>query len=449
MNGWLEVLASIANNLFQYIIIVSLTLFIYFWLLRKYVVDLFDPMLLSIVYSAFASSIIFYMYVENMIYSLDFFISFVFSELMYIVGFTRFKPLLLTMPTKTLKAVEAYQLHKNIAYYTLIIIYIFSQLITYSILGLPILSGRAHSAFYVDSGGLGALQTVTTGVIPVALFLLIDRFFCSSSRGIFSRLFDKFVFGFFLFSFAVSGSKGAFLPIISTFFFYRLYLYKIADSRFPILDRKIKRLSWLLLFFAGVTAVFTIIVSGEDFKSSLYVLIIRFAASGDIFAYAYTTDYLSSLQVDNYFVEVFGPIFAKLRIVDWGELPLPLGNQIWQIANDSFIPGIGPNPRHNILGFTYFGIVGGMLYSFLIGVGASFLRNYLFRRIRYDWISFVFYIMLYNFSIKLTTEIVAGVNQLFSFIFINSIVGIIVGVVLLYLRRLTRISSDNNPGMRL
>ena len=102
-------------------------------------------------------------------------------------------------------------------------------------------------------------------------------------------------------------------------------------------------------------------------------------------------------------------------------MPSPLGFDIMAYHNKVNLFK-GPNPRHNILGYVYIGYYGGILFSFIIGLFFSFIRNKLYKILTPGPMGLVIYGSLLFSVIKIETDfynaLAALINSLICFLFI-------------------------------
>lgn len=70
-----------------------------------------------------------------------------------------------------------------------------------------------------------------------------------------------------------------------------------------------------------------------------------------------------------------------------------LGFQLFQYHYDVDIM-TGPNSRHNVFGLFYFGFLGSIIFSFLVGYLSSFFRNVIFYRVNGSVTGLISYVSL-------------------------------------------------------
>ena len=125
-----------------------------------------------------------------------------------------------------------------------------------------------------------------------------------------------------------------------------------------------------------MAAVFVICVQAVSSDPAVVIqtLYVRFASSGDTYFMAYPEHVVDMISSKGGFLAVFGNLLAPFRIVHYEDMPESLGFQIHRIifGYDDFT---GPNARHNVFGLVYFGQIGSMLFSLLLGMSVGFIRN--------------------------------------------------------------------------
>lgn len=252
-------------------------------------------------------------------------------------------------------------------------------------MGVPIFSGASRLEFYRDGSGIISLIKRNTSF--VVIFFLIDRWL-KGKKSIFAKLFDYVVMTFLFLSMIGTGAKSAFLIIVYTIIFYRLRLKRFIVAKYYIwrLNQIIKKMSIIALIVACIVLSIEMNVANIDLV--LLNLCIRLVA------------------------------FAMIRVVNYSDLPENVGLQLWQMLN-GYLEIRGPNPRHNVFGYLHFGIFVSVIYSFIIGISASYVRNRLFQRMASNLFLLFVYMQLYMFSTGFAGDISTTLVYFWSFLLID------------------------------
>lgn len=448
--GWVSFLASVSENISEYILIATICVVLYFYFFRKYFLDIFDPFTMSIFNFSMASSVVCYMFIHDMLGDTALFYNFVFTEIAYIGGFILFKPISFKVQGRLDSSLLFLKdRFKVIIYYIYTVIYLLNQLVVYVLYGLPIFSESTHAGFYQDAK---MSQAIAIAVLPVIIFLLIDRFFADQCRTVFSKVYDVFMLLFIFFALAVSGSKGTLLTFVYSLFFYKLYLNTFQQAPSILMNlKKIKTMYKIFFLLAISGAILTAIFkdnAGENVSVDEAVLgiMVRVVATGDVFAHFYGNDPSSLISAENgfynLFMELFSSIVGKLGLIDSNDVKMPIGDVYWRIMGIPPGAGTGPNPRHNFFGLVLFGFYGNIIYSFLLGLVSGFVRNKLYSKLRSNIFYFILYTQLYSLVLGFTTDMILLFNYLYKFIIINVLIIGCVYLVLKYVR--TPMESSNN-----
>jgi hypothetical protein len=126
----------------------------------------------------------------------------------------------------------------------------------------------------------------------------------------------------------------------------------------------------------------------EEFEEAInpaVEMISRFVYSGDIYWYAYPDNIYKIIPPNRPLEALFGDFLGLFRLYDWDELPSAIGLTLKRYHHPSDVIS-GSNARHNVFGLIYFGFYGSILFSFLIGVSISFVRNRLAGIINYTFV---------------------------------------------------------------
>jgi len=407
MNAFYEHLLS---SPFEFVLIQLLSGIIYYFLFRRYIFSIFDPLFISFLLSSFGTSVVCFLRLTGETNTF-YFSSYLLTQVAFVIGFLSIKPI-----SKKNSFQSSFRNIKDdmkiikILYTLSIFLFILSHVISYLKLGIPIFNKYGRLATYASGGGLGILSRIISITRPIILIYTLHKY--SNSK---LNLINKLVLVIFLVTAFLSGSKSAILEIlfISVLFQYFQWKSNINLSKLDKL-RKIFAVSALI----GAILIISISAANQSTeKSPIVILLYRFINSGDVFMYAYTSNVLDNIPKASGFTAIFSDFFGFTRIIPYDKLPDALGMQIWQTYHNNFNYFMGPNPRHNVFGLHYFGFYGSIIYSFSIGLVSSFFRNSLFRILPIGLISFTIYI-LFSPLVDLRVDSTMQLSNLTNIIFI-------------------------------
>lgn len=386
------------NIIFFFFLFILIGIF-YLIIFKKYIYSIFDPLVLWLIGLIFATTDIFFMYFVKMIRSY-YLIHYILTQSAMILGFLIFKPI------NKSKIIQVKSISQNLSFNQLdhfiyifsSIIFITTQLYVYKIAGIPLFMESRLGTFSGGSG-FGIFSRFLDISSMVTIYYLIGIFF-DDRKNKRNSLYDILCLGFYLVTLFLSGSKSGVLRIVHSIFFYQLLQYKKGH-----INNKLKKSQKFFFVLAILGALLTIAVSlGND--GSLYNLWIRlslrFVKNGDGFMLAYPNDVLFKMSNANPFLVIFKDFLGLFRIFRWDQLPQALGIELYRYYHDTEVL-MGPNPRHNMFGLLYFGYFTSVFYSFFIGFLISYIRNFLYKKVKLNYIGELFYFIL--------ATLITGINM--------------------------------------
>lgn len=388
---WNEFSQLLTNNLSLFFLCLFISVIGYFFIFKKFYISIIDPLAFQTFFSMFGCSVVFFLYLTSSIKPL-FLISYLSTQIAFFFGLLYFKSLSKKDVLSSIKKV--FFLNEIFFVYAFFILtsffYVSIQLLSYKLVGIPLLMGK-HVDVYSHTGGLGSLGRFIDVLKPVSIYLLIYFLFNKTSSFAFKLY--KYVFLFFvLLFFALSGSKGDFMTIA----FY-LFIYIILNgNQYNKYFTNIKNYERLVIVVGMFFAFGTILLTNEGYSlsSAFDTFIFRLVASGDTYHFAYVNNNIHHINGEHPFLALFGDFLATIRLIPRTDVPEPMGYTLFKI----FYPDIGvagPNARHNVFGYVYFGLIGSVLFSFLLGFFISFFRNKMFFVLRKNLIGQIFFAVIY------------------------------------------------------
>lgn len=394
---WGEFILLFSNHIPLYFLILVSVLAMYVIVFKHLYISYLDPLIFSLIFSAFGFSVVVFLFCTKSI-DIKYFLSYLFTQLAFFLGFFTFK----SLRKKDLMTNEG---AKNYLNYHLVLfmavnlslVYIACYIATYVLVGVPLLMGT-HIDIYAGSG-YGVLGKILDVIRPVLIYLVTFLFFKKNKNFPLRVFLTIITISMITFS-ALSGSKGDFMIFAMVFFIFLL----LNASRFPTAFINLKKYGLRIILVALVLVFFTITfnISGKDKvielgtgNAALDAFLFRLISSGDTYYFAYPNHVIDHLRGGDAFLALFGSIFSTLKLIPYEQQPVPLGVQLYRQVIGYSLETIGPNPRHNVFNYVYFGSFFSIIVSFLMGMFLSFVRNRLFFKLRNGIASQLFFVLMY------------------------------------------------------
>lgn len=416
-------LVTIGEHLDLYLVLLALLGPVHFWLARQLAMNIFDPLFIVILADWFGFALVAFMHLNGDIRA-EHFHYYVCSQLAFYGGLLAAKaafrgprPLPFDPPFALVKWVFSFALAIHFA----------ATAVKWGLTGIPLFNTSRLGAF-AESGGLGIIERFETGAFYIFTFsvmLLWVRFrkqaFWISVGGIL----------WLLLYIAFSGSKAALLGVMQVYFLARYLVSDRLASGFFGAKGGGKAFATAALFSLGVLVV----QSQGNLQEALLGLAFRLVSFGDIYIYAYINDTLRYIQGENPFIGLLGGTLSTFRLMPGEWLYKNMGLQFSEIIFPDLDYLAGPNPRHNVFGFHFFGW-GGLIFSLLIGLVIAYLQSRLYRRPSSGYFSALWAFLLYFSLVSLSGDFDYSLSTLSS-ILISS-VAILIPAQIAYLAGLPK-----------
>ncbi len=398
---WFSFGLLLNDNIVLYGIILFITIILYFFLFKKLYISILDPLIFSTVFSCFGFSVVLFLYFTQSIL-LKYLVSYLFTQVAFWIGLFSFKSLTIPQIIEKQKIIKFQneELLVKIFFIITSFLYISIQLISYIVVGIPLLLGT-HIDIYSNSGGWGILGHFLDVIKPVSIFLLI-HFLLKKSTSYFLLIY-KYFFGLLILIFTIlSASKGEFMSIGLILFCYLI----LNGYNLKRIFSNLKRIE-IQLILVGIVFVFITIVAqsklvGDD-SNAIGVFLFRLVAAGDTYYFSYPNANIESISGSNSFLALFGSILSIFRIIPFSAQPVVLGVQLYRMFGDTDLTA-GPNARHNVFGYVYFGFYGSIIFSYILGFILSFIRNVYYFKLKKNIIGQVLFVLLYTNFVAIETD---------------------------------------------
>lgn len=397
INGFDVIQKIVFDNLTYVLTLFFIILVIHFIIFRKNIYDIIDPIIISIILPFSASALVIILMKKNDMFIYNkFYYSFWLTQLSYCVGFLINKPIKLK---KEISYNSNIFLSKSeilrdrsitkILFWITSGTYIFSQLMVYKQIGIPLFMEGSRLDFYT---GNGVFKRFADIFMPISLFISIKYIYSNNEHRKIIKFFAFLVLLFGICSLLLSKSRSGILLYINLFFYYKLFLIKNSKKE---QYNKLYKTSYVVIILAifSTLILFFITSNGKNLESGIFSFLMRLVGFGDIYPMFYSSKVGDYISKGNWFIQMFGNVLSLFRIYPY-EMQVPvIGIQIYQKLTETNLQ-FGPNLRFNIYGYLYFGFYGSIIYSFIIGFIAGFVRNKIYFKIKPTFISMLVYMTI-------------------------------------------------------
>ncbi|WP_377157434.1 hypothetical protein ACFJIX_02195 [Roseateles sp. UC29_93] len=360
-------LVTIADQLETYLALLLLLAPLHYWLARRLAVNIFDPLFLVILADWFGFTLVSFMWINSDI-RVEHFQYYVASQAALYAALLYVKRMNAGLRAPAFD--PPYALVNWVVFFSLLV-HLSATAVKWGLTGIPLFNASRLGAF-AGSGGLGIIERFETGAFFLLTFsglLLWTKF---RARATWTTL---GVVAWLLVYIAFSGSKGALLSILQVYFVVRVLVSDRSQASFLG-----SRLGGIAFVTAAVFSFAVLAVQSQgDFEQVLVNLAFRLVSFGDIYIYAYVDDTMRYINGDNPVIGLFGGALSTFRVIPGDWIYKNMGLQFTEII----FPGLdylaGPNPRHNVFGFHFFGWWG-VVYSGLLGLSMGWLQAHLYQR---------------------------------------------------------------------
>ena len=337
-------------NIWLYIISLATSFTVMYFIGRKNIFSIFDPLTYILMMSGFANAIPLFLYLTNNC-SLEHFSFFCAAEGAFWCGF-----MLLynkDMPFNNEGMYNTFRAAKFMFHFSFLL-YVSIHLLTYAKFGVPLFMTNRNDTFR-NSGGWGVLSYLNGFAFYYILMYLYDQIHRKRIRK--SIIFIGITFAFTF----LDGSKSG---IMHFAFAYIVYYYFYLKKEITI---KKKYLIIILAF-----PVFSIFAnSGGSIGESALGVAQRFMYNGDCYIMAYPDKSIDRIKIEHPVLYTLSPLLRALRIVSYPkDSAEPIGIRlVYDVVPNAEYYGVttSPNTRPPLLVWVCFNW-GGILFTFLYGM---------------------------------------------------------------------------------
>lgn len=427
----------ILDNWFKYGLMYGLIVAAYLILYRKIYWGLFDPMFFATINLGGAAFCVYYLYSDDVLKPIYGW-SFIGTEIALFSGLyvTFLLPVLQIGSIKDrLQGPVDYITEFDVFCFIVYCAYVVVEIVNLKTVGIVLLDEEHnHVSAY---GGHGIVRAFLASFRSLVMYTLYYKTLVLKRK---LNAFEIFICLVVLLDLAMTGSKGAVVVFFMTYFMvtYPLILHG------KMKPRKISPV--LILLLAAFPIGVVMIKVGASADSAIQQVALRFMSSGDIFLLGYYDQVMASIQETSFFKYAFYP--------GWGTIlknlgfsitpPEPVGVDVFSYYSGARTSGA--NGRYNFLAYHFFGLWGGILYAFIIGLLLGYIRQMFVKFNPYgvSYFGFLFILTLTSSSTRLIDDLLLFGNTTFWTLFFLILCCVGAKVVHLILKALVWHSPDVN-----
>jgi oligosaccharide repeat unit polymerase len=388
-----------------YLVILVITICVYYFLLRKYIFSIFDPWFLQVVASVFSTSVVLFLFIKARIKPV-YFNNYIITLTAFYGAFFFFSKLPRCPDKNTLINLDLNQeylkckLPNNFFLFFLLIslLDIFSQLILYITAGIPLLL-ESRLSVGMRGGGIGILLRLVKIPRFACIFASFNILFYDHKKG--DKYYTCIYLFFILIFYVLSGSKATFFVILQIYLMFVYFNQNKSKVAIKIYKTKI-------IYFFAISCFFALLViyiqNSGNINKVIFDLLFRLLAWGDVYFMAYPNDVITKVPKTDSFIYFFGEFLRFFRIIPESSIPRGTGFILNDIINNQKNSASGPNARFNIDGLINFGFVGSIVFSFCCGCFLAICRNMFIKKKDNSVYAQLFTVLIYLNAVFIETQ---------------------------------------------
>lgn len=378
----------------------------WFLLIRPCTRGIFDPLFILLIGSAFGWAIVWFMYFRGDI-EYKYFLSFSISEIAFSIGLYIARGRNKNKRLTYLASNEKQNLAIG-AFVASSAIHIITTISIWAMVGIPLFRSSRLGAFE-NSGGFGILERLNGSCGSIALFSSL-YFLMTNAKTKYQNIYYVFILWYFV-AMAFSGSKAAFLSIGLCFFAVAFIYSNLPERNDSFWGGRTGK---IFIIAATLFSLFVISIQNDSgITESLFQFLFRLVSFGDVYIEAYINNNIEELRGENQFIGLFGGFLSTFRLFPVENIHPNIGWQLTLLIFPDMDIIVGPNPRHPVFGYHYFG-VGAFIFSFILGLITSRLNSMLYLKQHKTFIGSLLAFMGYFSLVSLSTDFGFALDQLAS-----------------------------------
>lgn len=416
---------AVDQHIMAFLVILILVAFAYYAVLRRHFYSLFDPFTIAVIANIFCTAVVAFMGYCNLCGSY-FLLNYLVTEICFLLGIRSIKPVRLFQREKAGYCCSRIEKSADSCFFFILFVclsalFTSASLLYYYRYGIPLFAAGSR---LTDQKNAGAVHSLIDGCQMVLPILLIDGLYRWKDQKKPVRIGYAGVSAFYVLTLLLGGSKSAVLSLIETITLVFLFTLKSGIGKSAW-----KKANRILLIAAAAAVVVAVAVawiriridySASASRPGLFQYIFtRLISYGDAYIYYYTSPVrFDGGTVGNGLLLIFSPVLLIIKnaagiggIHLFGNFPQTIGLTMYQTVNHSTIIG-GPNSRYNVFGLFYFGFLGSMVFSYLVGLAISAARHLLYRKLKFTRVNLLAYVLLVELAIVNVTDITLSMYYL-------------------------------------
>lgn len=402
----LEYVAGVIADWDHYLILLLVSALLHWLLLlRTRTLGFFDPLFFILLGSVFGWAIVWFMFLRGDIAGV-YAASFTVTELAFCAGlYAAGRPGNVPETRTAIGEPAGFAIAVFIAAAGM---HIASTLTIWALVGIPLFQVSRLGAF-VGSGGLGILERLSDAGGPIALF---SALYLAMGNARTRRRFAYYGF-FFWYTVAsgLSGSKSGLLVIGQCVFAVAFLFTDLGRRDASYWGGRLGKV------FIGVATAFAVLVmlvqQDADLPTAVVGLAYRMVAFGDIYVYAYPDATIEHLQGDNPLVGLFGGFLSTFRLLPVEQIHTNIGYQFTLLTFPDIDYIAGPNPRHPVFGYHYFGPFA-FAFSFILGLLTVWVQRSLYFPAKRDYLHTLIAYVMYTALVTISVDFDYSMSRLAS-----------------------------------
>lgn len=418
---------------------IILSIIIYYIAFKRYWKSVLDPLSFMILGSCMGCAVVLFLHFAKLIDDIYFF-SYCTTQLCFYFGFRYGYKNKITFIIRSEKRIKDLNQFAKYVFISAAIIDIFSQMLQYKMQGIPIFM-PSRLNMMTDAGGAGILSRI---ISICRAFTIIMGLYYYMQKNNSTPLLRKFAISYLIYvaiTCVLSGSRSSIIIFGTAFFYYVISFREV----YPKLNSYLSKYELRILFVLLSLAIVVNIIKFGNLSTGIQMLGVRILSFGDTYYYAYPNHLIEQVDNSQPFKSIFSSFLGFFRIYSYSELPNPIGLDLFHFFSSNGDVG-GPNARQNIVSYLYFGLFGGLLFSYILGWITGYFRKLFFKTRHKTLLGIAISAWLYDAACGIETDVNLYFFNINSFIIVVPII-MVVAFLLFVLAKIRRKIISRQPSI--
>jgi hypothetical protein len=378
----------------------------WFFLIKPCTRGIYDPLFMVVMASSFGWPIVWFMYLRGDIRDI-YAISFSLCQLAFALGLFLARGRKDKDQPANYNHTESPRLAIGVFAFASTI-HLASTITVWILAGIPLFRASRLGAFE-NSGGFGVLERLSGSCGQIAIFAAFYLLIGINVKRL--RSIYYLYIACFIVSLIFSGSKAALFTLGYSIFTIAFLFTKFRCEKTTFYGGSIGK---NFLIISAIFSIFVVSIQNDTrVIDSFTHLIFRFVSFGDVYIEAYINNNIEYLKGSNPFIGLFGGFLSTFRLWDVNEIYPTIGWQLTLLIIPDMDIVVGPNAMHPVFFYHYFGVLA-FVFSFIIGLIASFLNNHLFFKQHNSFFQTLIYFMAYSSLVYLSMDFTYALDMVAS-----------------------------------